>query len=235
MLSILIPVYNEEEILESSVTAVHEYLVARGIEHEIVVASNGSTDNTEQIGRSLGDKYSWFRFFHMGERGVGRAFCYAAEKARGEILISLDIDLPADLKFIDYSVDLLKYCDMVVGSKTMGDQRRRLSRILGSVLYILFAQILFRLTISDYAPSTKAFRKSAVLPLIQHLDSWTGYVFELCVYFKLHDRRIVQIGVDCKDFRKSKFNLIHEGLFRYWHLFRCWRLVKNRNSWIHTA
>ena len=44
MLSILIPAYNEADILESSALKVHEYLAARSLEHEVIVTSNGSTE-----------------------------------------------------------------------------------------------------------------------------------------------------------------------------------------------
>lgn len=235
MITVLFPVYNEEEILRDSVLQVHRYLEERGFLYEIVAVSNGSTDRTVAIGTEMAREYPWFRFFHIEERGVGRAFVVGAREARGESIISLDIDLPTELSFIDYAQDLLKYCDMVVGSKSMGNQSRALTRVLGSQLYILVAQLVFRLTISDYAPSTKAFRRDALLKALQHLDPWTGYVFELCLYFRIHNLRVVQIGVDCEDRRKSRFNLFHEGFYRYSHLYRCFKALRNRSSWYYTS
>lgn len=233
MLSVIIPVFNEEEILEQSVLKIHNHLSQRGLPYEVLVTSNGSQDRTCEIGERLMREHPWFRFFQLPERGVGRAFVKNVTEAKGEFLVSLDIDLPAELAFIDYAHELLKHCDMVIGSKTMGDQKRALPRVLGSQFYILFAQLFFHLTVSDYAPSTKAFRRSLVLPTLPYLDPWTGYVFELCVYCRIHGRKVLQIGVDCEDQRKSRFNLLHEGWYRYRHLFQCRRLLRDKSSWLH--
>lgn len=230
-LSIVMPAYNEQELIERSVLTVHDYLTERNLTHEIIVCSNGSTDQTEAIGKRLMAEHPWFIFSHQEERGVGRAFAAGVRMANAEYIVSLDIDLPAELAFMEYAHDLLKYADMVIGSKSMGNQQRAIVRVLGSQLYIVIAQLAFRLTASDYAPSTKAFRRSAILPVLDHLDQWTGYVFELCLYFRLNGKRVVQIGIDCEDQRPSRFNLLHEGYYRYLHLFRTFLKLRNKNSW----
>ncbi|MBX7138538.1 MAG: glycosyltransferase family 2 protein [Oligoflexia bacterium] len=226
MLSILIPVYNEEAILEGSVLKVHGYLKERGLEHEVIVVSNGSTDGTEQHGRALAASHTWFRFLALPQRSVGQAFKHGVREARGEFVVSLDVDLSCELTFIDYAAELLRHADVLVGSKTMGNQKRSVVRVLGSQLYILSTLLFFDLTISDYSIGSKAYRRAALLPALEGLDDWTGYVFELCLYAKKQGLKTVQIGIDCNDTRKSRFNLLHEGLYRYWHLYKCWRRLK---------
>ncbi|MBN8548078.1 MAG: glycosyltransferase family 2 protein [Deltaproteobacteria bacterium] len=233
MLSVLIPVYNEEELLESTVGKVHSYLEQRAIEHEIVVTSNGSSDRTVPIGENLQKTHAWFRFFSIPEKSVGKAFRLGVENSRGDYLVCLDADLSSELVFLEYAAELLRHADMLVGSKTMGEQRRSPLRVIGSQFYILITLLLFDLTISDYSMGAKAFRRSAILPALPHLDSWTGYIFELCLYLKREQKKILQIGIDCVDRRKSRFSLLHEGIYRYAHLFRCWRASKNKNSWLY--
>ena len=142
MLTIFIPVYNEEEILAQSAHTVADYLTKRGISFEIVVVDNGSHDCTAEIGKALAQAESWFRFFSLPERGAGRAFACGVREAQGDCIIALDVDLSSDMIFIDYALDLLKYSEMVVGSKTMGQQRRTLLRVLGSQAYILCSMML---------------------------------------------------------------------------------------------
>lgn len=233
MLSILIPVFNEADILECSVERVHSYLDARGLKHEILVVSNGSTDATNLVGAALAQKLPWFRFFTLSERSVGRAFSKAAAEAASEFLVSLDIDLSFDLRFMDYAHDLLQYADMVVGSKTMGKQRRSPLRVLASQTYITFAQLLFGITISDYSIGCKAYRRSSILPALPQISAWTGYPLELILFLKQRGNRIIQVGVDCDDRRKSHFNLLHEGFFRYAHVFHCWRALRSGRSWMN--
>ena len=93
--------------------------------------------------------------------------------------------------------------------------------------------MLFELTISDYSMGAKAFRREVALPVLKHLDDWTGYMFELCFYLQTHGRKVIQIGIDCNDQRPSRFNLLHEGMYRYAHLFRCWRKSRNTDSWLY--
>lgn len=233
MISILIPVYNEEEVLERSVTRLHDYLVERGFEHEIIVSSNGSTDRTPELCQELERRFDWFRSLILKDRGVGTAFAAAVKKAQSEHLISLDVDLSSELTFIDFAVNLLQFADMVVGSKTMGSQRRSFFRVLGSQMYILFTQLSFDLTISDYSIGVKAYRKSSILGALDHLDSWTGYVFELCLFLRKRGKRIIQVGIECEDKRKSRFNILHEGVYRYYHLFRCFQLLRDPDSWLY--
>ena len=218
MISVIIPVYNEENILEQSVYKVHEYLNQSDVLYEIIAVSNGSTDGTSQIGASLDAKLEWFRFFELSDRSPGRAFCKGVNEARGEYLATLDADLSSDLAFLMDALYLLDYCDMVVGCKTTGNQRRKLTRILGSHFYILFAKASFDLSVQDFSMGCKAYRRDLILNALDHLDPWTGYTFELCLYLHYRGCKIAQIGIECEDRRKSRFNLLHEGVYRYRHL-----------------
>ena len=235
MLSIIIPVFNEEEILEDSIDKVHEYLKARLIQHEIIVISNGSTDSTVSIGERLAHKHSYMSFYHLSQRGAGLAFVKGVRTAKGELIATLDVDLSSELVFLDYAYDLLRYADMVVGSKTMGNQKRSALRVLASQLYILISNLAFGITISDYSIGSKAFRREALLPALPHLDLWTGYIFELCLYLHHNAKKVVQIGIDCRDQRRSRFNLLHEGFYRYRHLWRCRRMLNDPDSWFHRS
>jgi glycosyltransferase involved in cell wall biosynthesis len=233
MISIFIPVYNEEEILEASVRRVHDYLSEHKLEHEIIVGSNGSSDGTCRTGEKLAADLPYFKFFHLPARGAGTAFAHGVRRAQGEFVVTLDVDLSSDLIFIDYASDLLRYADMVVGSKTMGSQRRSAVRVIGSQLYIMISNILFDLTISDYSIGCKAFRRGAILPALDFLDAWTGHIFELCLYLHCRKKKIVQVGIDCDDRRRSRFRILHEGFYRYAHLARCWRRLRRADSWFH--
>lgn len=235
MISVVIPVYNEEEILTSSVEKLRGYLDHRKLDYEILLVDNGSSDRTAEVGRLLAHPKSPVRFYTLPERGVGHAFALGVRESKSDFIVSLDLDLSSELLFLDYAHNLLQYCDMLVGSKMMGSQRRSLARAFGSQLYIHFTQLLFGLTTSDYSIGSKAYRKSSILEALPHLDRWTGYVLELCLYLRLKGKRIIQVGIDCDDQRKSHFNLIYEGVYRYTHLLRCWNRLKSRESWFHQA
>lgn len=232
MISLLIPVYNEEGILRNSIARLQEWLSARGTAFEVIVVDNGSTDRTESICRELQTQFPWFRYFQIPERSVGKAFAKGVREARYPFVISMDADLSVDLTFIQHAQSLLHHCDMVVGSKTLGKQNRSIVRVLGSQAYLFVTQILFQMTITDFSMGAKAYRRDLILPILDEIDDWTAYVFEICVWLIHNQKTVLQIGVSCDDKRKSRFNIWHEGFYRYRNLYRVWRELKDPHSWL---
>lgn len=228
--SILIPVLNEEELLERSLKKLESFLSEQGIAAEILILDNGSTDRTEEIGRAA--KNERIRYFRLPERGPGRAFQLGVKEATGEYLITLDADLSSDLSFVKHASLLLPHVDAVVGAKTFGHQRRTLFRVLGSQTFILCSQFLFDIPIADFSMGSKAFRRKDVLPIVENLDHWTGYILEIVLFLALRKKQIIQISVDCDDTRQSRFNLLHEAQYRFRHLWRMRELIRKKHSWI---
>jgi glycosyltransferase involved in cell wall biosynthesis len=226
MISIIIPTYNEESIIEDSLQQVRRHIQRIGVPYEIIVADNGSTDKTRALVRGISNKNPEVRLLEIELRGPGRAFQAAARAAKFEYLISLDADLSSEMVFIEYSLELLKFSSMVVGSKTFGQQKRKLFRILGSQAFILATQIALQVTIADFSLGAKAYVRSKVLPHLDKLDPWTGYVLELAILMTREGAKVVQIGVDCNDTRKGHFNLFYEALYRFNHLFHLWRRTR---------
>ena len=232
MISIVIPVFNEEEILKNSIEKLSEWLGMRPTPFEVIVVDNGSRDRTPEIGKELESTYKWFRFYKIPEKSVGRAFAKGVREAKYPYIISLDADLSSDLIFIQYAESLLKYSAMVVGSKALGQQNRSVLRILGSQFYLFVTQVLFRMSITDYSMSSKAYRREAILPILDEIDAWTAYVFEICVWLVTNKKAVLQIGIGCEDLRQSRFNIWHEGFYRYWNLYRVWKELKDPKSWL---
>jgi dolichol-phosphate mannosyltransferase len=96
-LSIIIPAYNEEQVIARHVTEVAEYLyrfLGREKEFEIIVVDDGSTDQTGAVLQSLADERPKLRVCrHSGNYGRGRALRTGFEHARGEFIVTLDADL----------------------------------------------------------------------------------------------------------------------------------------------
>lgn len=233
MISIVIPVFNEEEVLEESVEKLSAWLGHRGSPFEVLVVDNGSRDQTEAISRKLEKQYPWFHYHSVPENSVGKAFAEGVRKSQYPYIISLDADLSIDLIFIEYAESLLKYSAMVVGSKSLGQQKRSFIRVLGSQLYLFVTQVLFQMSITDYSMGAKAYRKEVILPILDHIDDWTAYVFEICVWLTQNKKTVLQIGIGCEDHRTSHFNIWHEGFYRYWNLYRVWKELKDQRTWFN--
>jgi glycosyltransferase involved in cell wall biosynthesis len=167
LISIVIPVYNEQAILHAAVIDLRERLQPFGWAYEIILAENGSRDDTLVIAEGLHQKYPEVRFFSQGEPNYGGALRRGIEIARGELVICDEIDL-CDTDFHRHAVELLttgKF-DMVIGSKlTSGSQDDRpFTRHLASQLY----NGLLRYTLGFRGTDThglKAFVRAALLPI----------------------------------------------------------------------
>jgi glycosyltransferase involved in cell wall biosynthesis len=120
LVSIVIPVYNEEAILHAAVVDLREKLTGVRWSYEIIIAENGSTDRTVIIGQQLSDKYPDVRLFAHGEPNYGKALRKGILRARGKYVICDEIDL-CDTEFHQAAIGLLQRdeADLVIGSKLL--------------------------------------------------------------------------------------------------------------------
>ena len=220
--TIAIPVYNEEAVLVPNTERLLAYLDGLGREYEVLIGSNGSTDATTALGADLSRRFPPVRFFHIPARGVGLAFRRFVDEARHPLLVSVDMDLSVELRFIEEALSLLETHDIVVGSKKMGNQNRSLFRRLGSDSFLQATRLLLGLTYDDYSIAAKAFRVDVLRQFIDRVNEGSSYVLEICYLTKLRGGRITQVPVTCEDWRQSKFNLWHEAFYKYSHLVRLW-------------
>ncbi len=217
-----IPVYNEEAILGANTERLLAFLDGIGPEYEILIGSNGSTDATTTLGVDLSRRFPHVSFFHLPERGVGLAFREFVRRARHPFLVSVDMDLSVDLAFIPTALQLLETHDIVVGSKKMGKQKRSRFRKLGSDSFLHAVRLLLGLTYDDYSIAAKAFRVDVLRRFVDRINMGSSYVLEVCYLTQRGGGRIVQVPVSCEDWRASKFNLLHEAVYKYRHLLGLW-------------
>ena len=135
--SIVIPVYNEEGLMETAVRSLREEVAERfDWPYELIIAENGSTDATLPIARRLEERYPEVRVISLSEPDYGRALKRGILESRGTYVICDEIDL-CDLEFYRRAMDKLELgYDLVVGSKLLqgADDRRPLYRHLASMV-----------------------------------------------------------------------------------------------------
>lgn len=221
-LSIIIPVLNEADILESNTLSLVQYLGGLDMPYEVIVVDNGSTDGTTELGEEIQGRFDRVRFYSLPRPGVGSAFSLGVREAAYEAIVSLDMDLSIDMGFIPRAYKLLSTYEVVVGSKKMGAQVRSFWRKAGSTAFILTARFLLGLSFEDYSIAAKAYRRDVALGYLDRIDHGTSYVLDIIYHMTADGGRAVEIPVFCEDFRPSKFNLLHEAMYRFRNLFRLW-------------
>lgn len=168
--TIVIPVYNEEPILQTAVVDLLDRLRDVPYRYEIVLAENGSRDATVAIAESLAARFPEVHTFSFGEPNYGGALKRGILEARGEYVICDEIDL-CDVDFHRRALAILEAgeADLVVGSKAMkgaSDERPIMRRAATRVLNGLL-RISLGFTGTD-THGLKAFRRAAVQPVASH-------------------------------------------------------------------
>ncbi|MDQ1336985.1 MAG: hypothetical protein QG552_3935 [Thermodesulfobacteriota bacterium] len=221
-LTLFVPVYNEEALVVSHTRRLQAYLKSLGLPYEIIIGSNGSTDRTVRMARDLCRQDPRIRLFHLPQKGVGRAFKEGVRISRYDRIVTMDMDLSIHLGFIGEACRLLDQYDMVIGSKITGNQRRAWIRTLASISFIRLAGMLLRIRFNDYSIAAKGYRKALVQRYLPCLDDQTFYVVQMVYRASRDGKRLTEIPVACTDLRGSRFNLIHEGLYKFGNLFWLW-------------
>ena len=222
--SIFIPVFNEEEILRQNTERLLGFVDALDIPYEVIICSNGSTDRTVELGSALERDYPQkVRFFAVKEKGVGRALKFCIPHFKYPYVLSLDMDLSADLSFITNVLGLLDGYDIIIGSKRSGTQTRTITRRLGSGLYIFIARLLLGISYTDYSLGAKVYKKTILERYREWIEDYgTDYVINTVYHAFKDGYRITEIPVTCIDTRVSRFSLLDEGIYRYKKIFLLW-------------
>src|SRR5262245_20421503 len=120
LVSIVIPVYNEEGILAASIAELREKLGALPWSYEILVAENGSRDRTVALAEEIAAQAPEVKVHSLGEPNYGKALREGIVRARGRYVICDEIDL-CDVDFYTRAMALLESdaAELVVGSKVM--------------------------------------------------------------------------------------------------------------------
>jgi glycosyltransferase involved in cell wall biosynthesis len=122
--SIIIPVYNEEGLLATSVVDLIDRMQAFALSYELILTENGSVDDTLEIAYALERRFPQVRVLHSSEPNYGKALRRGILAARGTWVLADEIDI-TDTDFYRRALEILTsdQADMVVGSKLHRDAR----------------------------------------------------------------------------------------------------------------
>ena len=160
--SIVIPVYNEEDIIAESLNNIISVCERINIDYEIIISENGSKDNTKILAREFEKSNSKIVLVESDNPNYGEALKRGFLKCKNEIIISFDIDY--------YSESFLKECLLLedkyaglIASKRLSNSEdgRRLIRKLATNFFVYILKILFKTKLSD-THGMKAVRRSFV-------------------------------------------------------------------------
>jgi glycosyltransferase involved in cell wall biosynthesis len=218
LVEIVVPVYNEEAGLGTSIHRLHRYLTESfPFSWRIVIADNASSDGTLATAKRLADELPGVDFLHLPAKGRGRALRAAWSQSESEVVCYMDVDLSTDLRaLLPLVAPLLSgHSDVAIGTRLAPGARvtRSAKRELISRGYNRLLRATLRARFSDAQCGFKAVRGAAVRDLLHHIrdDKWF-FDTELLVLAQRRGMRIHEVPVDWVEDADSRVDIASTAL-----------------------
>lgn len=114
-LSVILPAFNEEVLLDACVRQLHGALATLRVPAEIILVNDGSRDRTKEIADKLAQELDGVIAVHQANQGIGGAFRTGAQRATGEYLILWPADMPAEPADLAPYTAQFGQADVIVG------------------------------------------------------------------------------------------------------------------------
>ena len=220
-LSVIIPVYNEVESIETILKRVQ----ATKLVYEIVLVDDGSKDGTRDVLKKMGNKKGLQIILHEKNKGKGAAVRTGMAAAKGDVLLIQDADLEYDPR--DYP-ELIKpiqegLADVVYGSRFLGRSHRvtMFWHLVANKLLTLMTNIIYDTILTDMETGYKVFRREVIDGMVIRANSFN---FEPEFTAKILKRKYriyeVPITFNPRDYSQGKKIKLHDAFEAVWALIK---------------
>jgi len=227
VLSIVIPVYNEEATLEELMARV--LAVDTGLQREIILVDDGSTDDTRHLYDHIRNRWPDERItVHLQPRNLGKgaAVRRGFDLAAGDVVVIQDADLeydPADYPRLLKPI-LDGRADVVYGSRFVGSDAHRVHlfwHMIGNRWLTTLSNMMTNLNLTDMETCYKVFRKEVLQSLKLTSNRFTIEP-ELTAKVARGGWRVYEVGISYagRDYAEGKKITWRDGLAALWAIFR---------------
>lgn len=187
-ISLVIPVYNEEESLPILAAEIDAALAGR--DYEVIFVDDGSRDRSLEVLRRLRAEDRRRRVLHLAKnRGQSAAFDAGFRAVRASVVVTLDADLQNDPADIPRLIEALADCDMVSGVR--GERRDTWTRRVASRIANRVRNAVVHDSVSDVGCSLKAYR----IELVRRLKMFDGLHRFLPALIEMQGGRVKEVPV----------------------------------------
>ena len=220
-ISIVIPIYNEQETLETLITKVN----AVDYHKEIILVDDFSTDGTRTILEGYENKENFKVLYHKRNQGKGAALRTGFSNVSGDIIIIQDADLeynPSDYGTLLEPI-LDGRADVVYGSRFLGGPHRVLYfwHYVGNLFLTTFSNMLTNVNLTDMETGYKVFTKEVKERLTFKCDRF-GFEPEFTAKVAKNNFRIYEVPISYsgRDYSEGKKITWKDGVAAIWYIFK---------------
>lgn len=191
-LTILMPCLNEANTIATCIKKAKGFLIREGINGEVVVADNGSTDGSQAIAAKSGA-----RVIQVEQKGYGNALLGGIQKAKGTFVIMGDADNSYDFSNLKLFVDRLREgYQLVLGNRFKGgitpDAMPFLHHYLGNPVLTRIGKLFFRSSLNDFYCGLRGFDRESILQL-DLKTTGMEFAIEMIVKATLQNMKIIEV------------------------------------------
>ncbi|WPD23770.1 MAG: glycosyltransferase family 2 protein [Candidatus Electrothrix scaldis] len=197
ILSIVVPVFNEQETLKEVIERIQA--VQLPLEKEIIIIDDCSSDATKEVMEQELKHINAVKLYHPQNLGKGAALRTGLSAATGDIVLIQDADLEYDP--IDYpkllQPILAGKADVVYGSRFVGSEAHRVLyfwHMLGNKMLTLLSNMVTNLNLTDMETCYKVFRKE-VIDKLSLQENRFGFEPEVTAKISRLGCRIYEVGI----------------------------------------
>ncbi len=213
--SVVLPVYEESETVESLVARLIDVLEGGDRTFEVVAVDDGSGRATERVLRRMASKHREFMTVvrHLENRGNGAALRSGIQVARGAIVVTMDADGQHDSRNIPRLLEEIPPYDLVIGARTEGYQGPWF-RNLANRFYNKFASWLSQRRIEDLTSGLRAMRREVVLHFLPLFpEGFSAPTTTTLSFLKAgYNVKFVPVQVGQRTAGQSKIRLWQDGM-----------------------
>ncbi|MBN1645258.1 glycosyltransferase [Candidatus Woesearchaeota archaeon] len=220
-ISVVIPAYNEEELIEKTTLDLKKYLSSLKLKnlissYEIIISVNGSKDRTEEFSRNLSKKYNNIKCIVTRKKGMGLALRNGIKASSKDLITFIAADGEALTDFIERAILTLNHYDFISGSRYLVKNQVKGSsflRLFLSMGFAFFIKIFFSTRFSEVGTVKLFERKWAQRIIDKCKRNDASWQVEILYYALTSGLKIKEIPVYIKikkEGRKSKVKILRE-------------------------
>ncbi len=215
-LNITIPVYNEKTRLANCIPELHKFLTNNNFNsYEIVIANNGSTDETQVVAEGIASKYPNIKAVWIPQKGRGGAIKKVWSESEADILSYMDVDLSSDLEYFPALINSINGYDIAIGSRLLPDSIvvRSCKREIVARCYLCLVKSMLHTKLSDMQCGFKAIKREVAQKLMP-LIADTGWFFdtELLILAEHLGYKIRELPIKWKENSDSRVHILKTAI-----------------------
>ncbi len=226
MLSIIIPLKNEEEAIKSTVEKIIYQL--HNIKYEIILIDDFSEDRTSAIAEKYSKENTSIKFFKNEKKGLGPLINLGVEKSSGSYIAIMMADLSDDIEDLKKYYEIINESnyDAILGTRFSNYSKLEnypLTKLILNRLFNYFVKVIFLSDYNDFTNAFKIYKKTTLIKLRPFVSESFNIFLELPlkVISRKYEYKIIPINWKNRKDGKSKFKIKELGAKYIFTLIYC--------------